>query len=148
MLDNPNLRPILIPRGVLGVARSLLVSPQHGMLLGRDHLVRAKHLIDTPKPRVRIAHGRKSVTYIHLMFDTHQIVFAEDAPSESFYPGPMAQRMLDPFALVELRTLFPEVCALQSDKSAIEGSYGDTARLFIKKRFVAEQFRHVGNAMV
>ena len=148
LLDNPNLRPILIPRGVLGVARSLLVSPQHGMLLGRDHLVRAKHLIDTPKPRVRIAHGRKSVTYIHLMFDTHQIVFAEDAPSESFYPGPMAQRMLDPFALVELRTLFPEVCALQSDKSAIEGSYGDTARLFIKKRFVAEQFRHVGNAMV
>lgn len=76
------MRPILIPEGVLGVARNLVVSPQHGVMLGRDHLVRAKHLIEVPKSRVRVAHGRKSVTYIHMIFDAHQIAFAEGAPSK------------------------------------------------------------------
>lgn len=147
LLAKPDLRPILIPRGVLGGARNLLVSPQHGMLLGRDHLVRAKHLVDVPKSRVRIAHGRKSVTYIHLMFDAHQIIFAENARSESFYPGPMAQRMVDPAALAELRSLFPEVCAPQADKSAIAGQYGDTARLFIPKKSVPEHFGHICHAL-
>jgi hypothetical protein len=147
LLANSDLRPILIRKQVLGVHRDLLVSPQHGMLLGRDHLVRAKHLVDAPGSRTRVAHGRKSVTYIHLMFDAHQIIFAEGAPSESFYPGPMAQRMLGPVALAELRTLFPEVFVPQVNKSAIASRYGDTARLFLVKKSVPEHIRQSGHAM-
>ena len=147
LLAKPDLRPILIKRGVLGVERDLMVSPQHGMVLDRDYLVRAKHLVEVPKSRVRIAHGRKSVSYIHLMFDAHQIIFAEGAPSECFYPGLMEQRMVDPAALAELRTLFPDVCAPQVDKRAIVSRYGDTARQFLAKKSVPERFRHVGDAM-
>lgn len=141
LLARPDVRPVLIPRGVLGAARTLLVSPQHGMLLGRDHLVRAKHLVDTPKTHVRIAHGRRSVTYIHLMFDAHQVIFAEGTASESFYPGPMALRVVSPASLAQLRTLFPGACAPQTDKALIERSYGDTARPFLQKRAIAEHFR-------
>lgn len=88
---NPNLRPVLIKQGVLGAEQSLLVSPQHGMLIGRngDHLARAKHLAITT-PGVRIANGKRRVTYIYLMFEAHQVTFAENTRSESFYPAPMA----------------------------------------------------------
>ncbi len=147
LLSSPHLRPILIPKDVLGTARNLLVSPQHGMLLGRDHLVRAKHLVEAPKSRVRVAHGRRSVTYIHLMFDAHQIVFAEGAPSESFYPGTMAQRMIDPAALSELRSLFPQVCTPELDKSAISCRYGAPARPFLWKKSVPERFSQMGHVM-
>ncbi|MGJ8594585.1 Hint domain-containing protein [Sulfitobacter sp.] len=134
LASKPNLRPILIPQGVLGVARPLLLSPQHGMLLARDHLLRAKHLVEIPRSKVRVAHGRKSVTYIHLMFDAHQIVFAENAASESFYPGPMAQNMLEHGALSELRMLFPDVFAPRVNKKSIGNIYGDTARQFLAKQ--------------
>ncbi|HBZ42955.1 MAG TPA: hemolysin [Maritimibacter sp.] len=147
LLANPRLRPILIPRGVMGATRNLLVSSQHGMLLGLDHLVRAKHLIEVPKSRVRIAHGRRSVTYMHLMFDAHQIIFAEGSPAESFYPGPMALHVVDRAALAELRSLFPEVCAQQANSTKISRHYGNTARLFLPKPTVPDHFGHVEHAM-
>jgi len=94
----PKLRPILIKRGALNNERALLVSPQHGMLLRPNgvpsRLVRAKHLAST-MPGIRIANGRREITYIHLMFDRHQIIFAEGIPTESFFPGPMAMNALE-----------------------------------------------------
>ncbi|MCG6902684.1 MAG: Hint domain-containing protein [Rhodobacter sp.] len=147
LLARPELRPVLIRKQVLGAQRDLLVSPQHGILLGCDHLVRAKHLINAPGSRVRIALGRKSVTYIHLMFDAHQIVLAEGVPSESFYPGPMAQRMVDSTAHGELATLFPEVFAPQADKVSVARSYGGTARDFLAHKAVAARFDHRQHVM-
>lgn len=141
LLEKPELCPILIRKEVLGARRNLLVSPKHGMLLGRDHLVRAKHLVEVPKSGIRVAAGKKSVTYIHLMFDTHQIVFAEGTPSESFYPGPMAQRMVDPAARAELSTLFPDVFTQRADKGAVTRHYGETARAFLARKFIMPQFR-------
>lgn len=32
----------------------------------------------------------QAVTYLHLLFDRHEVVFANGAPSESLYPGPVA----------------------------------------------------------
>ncbi len=57
LLDNPNLRPVLIKRCVLGTERDLLVSSQHGMLIGRsgDYRARAKHLAQSVSG-VGIAH--------------------------------------------------------------------------------------------
>ncbi|KEP71208.1 hypothetical protein DL1_11205 [Thioclava dalianensis] len=146
LLRHPKLRPILIPKGVLGCERDLLVSPQHGMLLGRDTLVRAKHLVEAPKSRVRIAHGRRCVTYIHLLFDAHQIVFAENAPSESFYPAAMAERMLDPAALAELRALFDLQDARPEDRCAIASRYGETVRPFLARKSLPERFGHIAPA--
>ncbi len=141
----PNMRPIHIKRGVLGATRDLLVSPQHGMLIGGTHLARATHLANTTKG-VRVAHGRKSVTYVHLMFETHQIIFAENAPSESFYPGPMALRMMDSQARRDVVSLYPAL-ACARDLDMVAAVYGPTARKFAQKRDVQRiQDRHKINA--
>lgn len=130
LIAAPNLQPVLILKGLLGIERDLLVSPQHGMLIDRDHLA------ETQGSNIRIAHGKREVTYIHLMFDAHQIIFAENAPSESFYPCPMAQKMIAPEPLEALRALFPDVVSSQISSGKIEAEYGEQARLFMPRKFV------------
>ena len=87
-----------------------VIACQHGMLLrldGEETLVRAVHLTKLSGQGAAIMHGCSGVTYVHLMFETHQVVFAQGAPSESFYPGPQALRSLSTPARHELLTLFP-----------------------------------------
>lgn len=73
--ENQKLRPVLIQKGAVGNAKELLVSPQHGILIadptrgGDEKLVRAIHLAQLPKSRVRIAAGKRRVAYIHILFD-------------------------------------------------------------------------------
>jgi len=129
---NPQLRPGLIKRNVLDNSRDLLVSPQHGMLLGRDHLARAKHLAGT-RSGIRIAHGKRQVTYVHMLFDAHQIIFAEDAPSESFYPGPWALKTLSPDALHGLNMAMPNLTTDLSS-SEIARDYGPSVRPYLRRR--------------
>ncbi|MGB7269787.1 MAG: Hint domain-containing protein, partial [Albidovulum sp.] len=140
--DNPNTHPVLIKRGVLGAERDLLVSPQHGMVIGRtgDHLVRAKHLVAS-MPGVRFAHGKRKVTYIHLMFEAHQIIFAENTASESFYPGQMALTMLGNDALNEVLELFPDLAGNLETTRHHDVIYGHTAREFIGKKRVPDLMR-------
>jgi hypothetical protein len=104
LIANEELRPVLITEGTLGNTRDLLVSRQHGVMIGPDHLVRAIHLA-RDVPGVRIAHGKREVTYVHLFFAQHEIVFAEGIASESFYPGPTALRMLSPKSRAEFDQL-------------------------------------------
>lgn len=141
LLAAPELRPVRIPVGCLGNHRDLLVSPQHGLLLGQDHLVRAIHAAKAQRSGIRVATGRREVTYFHLMFDAHQIIFAEGAPSESFYPGPMAQRVLAADAMRELRGLFPDVFVAHGAPSgAVARAYGETVRAFLPKRATEQAF--------
>jgi len=130
---NPELRPVLISQGALGNRRNLLVSRQHGMMIGPDHLVRAIHLV-RDMPGVRIANGKREVTYVHLFFARHEIVFAEGIASESFYPGPTALRMLSPSSRAAFNRLVPALASGQAAECAdlVEAAYGPTARPFIK----------------
>ncbi|MEX3017945.1 Hint domain-containing protein [Gymnodinialimonas hymeniacidonis] len=125
--SSPELRPVLINAHVLGNERPLLVSPQHCMSLGEEQLVRAKHLAKT-MPGVRVAHGKRQVCYVHLLFDAHQIIFAENAKSESFYPGPMALKMMRQEARDELFQIFPELTSVRNLAVGENNPYGDTAR--------------------
>ena len=50
-----------------------------------------------------------SVTYVHILFDRHEIVFAEGAPSESLFTGPEALKSLSSAAQAEVFSLFPEL---------------------------------------
>ncbi|MHA6327075.1 Hint domain-containing protein [Roseivivax sp. CAU 1753] len=128
------LRPILICKGSLGNERDLLVSRQHGMLIGADHLVRAVHLAENSQG-VRIAHGKREVTYIHLMFEAHQIIFAEGIPSESFFPGPMALKTMSPDARQGLEERFPALRGIKTVEDA-EMRYCPLVRPFAKKKCV------------
>jgi hypothetical protein len=51
----------------------------------------------------------ESVSYYHMVFDDHQIVFAEGAPSESFHPSKMALSSLSSEELTELYKIFPGI---------------------------------------
>lgn len=89
------LAPAVIEAGAMGNARTLAVSQQHRMLV-RDSraqlwfakpevLVAAKHLVNGTT--IRIA-PQGSVTYLHLAFDTHEVIFAEGIPAESLHVVP------------------------------------------------------------
>ncbi|MDF1669127.1 MAG: Hint domain-containing protein [Roseovarius sp.] len=124
--------PVHISPHVIGARRSLLVSPQHRVLFegydcqlyfGTDEvLAAATHLEDgvnvlrAPCPLV---------TYIHLMFDTHEVIYAEGAATESFFAGDIGIAAIFGHAREDLFTAFP---ALRSDPH----SYGETARICLK----------------
>lgn len=138
LLAFPKLRPVHIRAGALGNDRDMLVSPQHGMLTtqGRDapQLARAIHLARHGGPGFRVAQGIQSVTYYHLMFERHEIIIADGAPSESFYPGPMALGTLGKAEQREIAHLFPE---LRSSEGV--ATYGPTARGFLKRRDLSRE---------
>ncbi|WP_165352889.1 Hint domain-containing protein [Loktanella sp. IMCC34160] len=93
-------KPILIGRGALGMGlpnRDLVVSPQHRILVPHPNhpegvLVPAKSL--THLPKVRQMRGLRSATYVHMLFDHHEVILSAGAPTESLYPGKQALRTL------------------------------------------------------
>ncbi len=54
------------------------------------------------------------MTYVHILFDRHEVVMADGAWSESFQPGERTVAGLDPAARDELFRLFPELAAGQA----------------------------------
>ena len=97
--------PVKIRAGALGAnlpSSDLLVSQQHRMLVsskvvlrmfGTDEvLVSAKSLIDIDG--VEICKNLKAITYCHILFDEHQVVFANDVPTESLLQGPQAMALM------------------------------------------------------
>jgi hypothetical protein len=119
------LRPVRIKAGALGAGcpkTDLLVSQQHRMLVRSriaermfeesEVLVAAKHLVGLPG--IEIATDVAEVTYLHFLCDRHEVVFANGAPSESLYAGPMAMKALGDAAVAEILGLFPELAQLGS----------------------------------
>ena len=117
---NPHLHPIRITKGALGnntPCRDLIVSPQHRIYLRSviikrmtgqsEGLVAAKHLLGIQG--VEIAYDMAEITYVHLMFDEHEVIYSEGAASESFYTGAVAMSTLDQATRREIIELFPEL---------------------------------------
>ncbi|SMY07885.1 Hint domain-containing protein [Flavimaricola marinus] len=113
--------PIEFAAGSLGNRRKLVVSPEHRMLIrgwraevcfGEDEVfVAAKHLVNDQTIR-QISGGE--VSYYHMTFDRHEIVFAEGIPSESLHLGDMALRSMTRDARAEIIELFPELAGTAS----------------------------------
>lgn len=121
--------PVSLAASVLdGAQRDLLVSPQHRLLFTgykaellfgtSEVLVAAKHLVDGVDVCIREC---PAVTYLHLMLDRHEVIYAEGAATESFHAGEMGLSAISDQAREEMFAVFPE---LRADVSA----YGDTAR--------------------
>jgi len=126
--------PIEIASRVLdGARRPLVVSPQHRLLVtghkaqllfgSSEVLVAAKHLLDGRDVR-RVEQAR--VTYIHLLLDRHEVIYAEGAATESFHVGDMSLSALAPAAREALFRVFPHL-------RATPWSYGDTVRPCLKR---------------
>ena len=54
----------------------------------------------------------QGVTYIHLLFDAHEIINADGVWTESFQPADRTLRHMDQKQRAEIETLFPELDAV------------------------------------
>ncbi|WP_170765438.1 Hint domain-containing protein [Ruegeria lacuscaerulensis] len=111
------LAPIRFEAGVLGLDHPLTVSPQHRMLVedwralylfGHSEVLIAAHCLVNGDTVTRVEGGE--VEYIHLLFSRHEIVIANGAKSESYYPG-HAISQADQDTQEEVLRLFPELRA-------------------------------------
>lgn len=118
-----HLRPVRIAAGALGKnlpAQDLLVSRQHRILIGSrivkrmfdkdEVLVPAKDLAGIV-PGIELQEPVQDVTYVHMMFDRHEIVIANGLATESLLSGPQALKSVSPAAMAELYEIFPELRA-------------------------------------
>lgn len=115
----PHLNPVRIRQGALGNGlpeRDMLVSPNHRVLVANDKtalyfddsevLVAAKHL--TGVDGIDVVESME-VTYIHFMFDQHEVVLSDGAWTESFQPGDLTLGSMGNAQRNEILELFPEL---------------------------------------
>lgn len=134
--------PIYVAANTFGRHGALRLSPEHRILIedamaellfgDAEVLVAAKNLVNDTS--VRPMSGGM-VTYFHIMFDRHQVIYAEDLATESFLPGPQTARSFDHDVLDEICTLFPEL-----DPTTGSG-YSPSARRTLR-RYEADLWRH------
>ncbi len=120
---NPHLKPVLIRQGSLGNGlpeRDMMVSPNHRMLVANDRtalyfeehevLVAAKHLVGAKGVQTVDAAG---TTYLHMLFDRHEVVLANGAWTESFQPGDYTLKGMGNAQRAEIFEIFPELQNVQ-----------------------------------
>lgn len=141
------MAPVTFAPDTLGNARPLRVSPQHRiltqswkveMLFGHDQMllparafVGQPGVTQTPIDRV---------DYVHLLFDRHEIVLAEEVACESLLLGKMALDVLRPpedDATAEAGLLFPEVLQMHKRHGM------KAARPVLKMREASAFLQHV-----
>jgi CshA-type fibril repeat protein len=114
-----HLRPVLIRAGALGNGlpeRDMMVSPNHRVLVANDRttlyfderevLAAAKHLVDN---KGIMSVEPMGVTYVHFMFEHHEVVLSDGAWTESFQPGDHSLKGIGNAQRQELFELFPEL---------------------------------------
>ena len=136
--DDPTLRPVIFAPGSLGAGlpiRRLAVSPQHRMCIrswraelyfGEPEVLIPAHRLQNGTTITRAAPDA-DVTYVHFLLDGHQIVRANGALSESFFPSHSALGGVELAARRELARLFPDLARFRS-------TYAHTARIVVQSQ--------------
>ncbi|RYH02408.1 Hint domain-containing protein [Salipiger sp. IMCC34102] len=140
----PHMQPVLVKAGALGGGlpeRDMLVSPNHRLLISspgaalhfgeEEVLVAAKHMAGDAGIVTRAC---RAVTYIHILFETHQVVKSDGAWTESFQPGVQSLRGMGQGQREEILELFPQLGAEEG-----VASYGAARRTL--RRFEAQLLR-------
>ncbi|WP_439141471.1 Hint domain-containing protein [Planktotalea sp.] len=132
------MAPVEIAANTFGEHSVLRVSPLHRILLQNEMaellfgetevLVAAKELVNDKSVRIREG---GDVTYVHLLFDQHQIVVSNGLESESFLPGGQITNLFEEDAIAEICSIFPELDPQTGD------GYSGSARRILRK-FEAE----------
>ncbi len=112
--------PIVITAGTLGNLGDLIVSPHHRMFLYQrqrraglqtsELLVQAKHLCDGENVFQREG---GFVDYYSLVFDRHEIIYAEGVPAESLMVNDATLHRLPPEMGDEMKARFPGLAQSQ-----------------------------------
>jgi len=148
LLCHSEYRPIRIPQGFLGKglpSADLTVSPLHRIAISswasemlfftQEAMLAAKHLMENQSiEHPDIAAG---VEYFHILLDSHQVVFANDLPTESLYPGDTAIASLTPSARESFESAFTEYSDDWKD-------YGPTARRVLTRYEANVLISHAG----
>ena len=116
----PKLRPVRISSGVLADGLpddDLVVSPQHRILVKGpvaqelfntpEVLVAAQDLINGDS--ITVDMKLREVTYIHVLLDCHQVMWANGVETESFHPASAALGSLDEADRKRLLATHPEL---------------------------------------
>jgi hypothetical protein len=128
-----SMAPVRIAGGTLGDHETVMVSPQHRVLVQDvlahlmfdepEVLAAAKYLVNGD--RIRVVEGGE-VEYVHLLFDQHEIIRANGLLSESFLPGDEITNIFAEETLSEIVTIFPEL------DPATGAGYGPPARRILR----------------
>jgi hypothetical protein len=111
--------PVVITAGAMGNAGDLIVSQHHRMFIYQrgprtgptaELLVQAKHLADGD--RIFVREGGM-VDWFSLVFDRHEIIYAEGVPCESLLVTEATLRQLPPELAAEVRARFPQLSQRQ-----------------------------------
>ncbi len=142
LIAAPKNRPVLIRAGSLGrnqPERDLLVSGNHRMLMRPaaaqllfsepEVLVPAKHLVG--REGIERVCPEAGVSYIHVLFDAHEVILANGAWSESFQPGGVSLNGIGRDHRKQILDLFPEL-------AEAEGLNAYTGARRALKRYEAE----------
>lgn len=114
--------PIRISAGSYGADADVFLSPQHRVLVrdvwaellfgDSEVLVKAKDLVNGTT--VSREESSDTVTYVHLLFDQHNIITSNGLLSESYLPGPMMRHTFTDDVCAEIITLFPELADIDT----------------------------------
>ena len=115
---DPSTRPVFIPKNCFGTdrpSRDLFLSPQHRIAMAGQStrlffaepevFAPAIHTLTLPK----VKQVQCDVTYVHFLFDRHEIVLTDGLWTESLHPGERALRGFECTAQAEIFQLFPEL---------------------------------------
>ena len=119
-------RPVLIRRNAFGDGRpyrDLVVSPQHSIVFDsweasyltgvEEAMAPAKALVNGSS--VVKLHDCEKVTYCHLLFDRHHVIWAHGMPVESLFLGDLAVDTIKQESRDELRAIFPNLAKAQGN---------------------------------
>jgi len=145
LVNTPYLKPVLIKAGALGNGlpeRDMLVSPNHRLLVANDRtqlyfdesevLAAAKHLVGSAGI---VELDVMQTSYIHFMFDRHEVVLSNGAWTESFQPGDYSLKGIGNSQRGEILELFPELASqtgLDGYQAARKSLKKHEARLLVK----------------
>ncbi len=138
MTAYPHLKPVLVRQGSLGndlPERDLMISPNHRVLVANERtalqfdepevLVAAKHLIGGMAVRSIDSIG---TTYIHFLFDRHEVVLSDGIWTESFQPTDSSLKGFGNSQRAEIFEIFPD---LQTDEG--RAGFGAARKTLTKK---------------
>ena len=145
MYASPEVRPVRIKKDAFGEnvpERDMLVSPQHRMMVQSrladayfgesEVLAPAKGLINNQS--IFLDKTVSSVEYFHILFDRHELIFANGTLTESFHRGLEALWSLEIETRKEILALFPEL-------KGNGKKFGPTARRSLRPSEASALFR-------